>query len=965
MSWLDELLNKIDLSEYFPKGKSTGTNQIIINCPYHDDKIASCSINTLTGVYYCHACGAKGNFISWAKDNKIDLNKIAKKHGINTDELTIDKKELKSYTSALLESDRHINWLKRERGLTLETVKKYNFGLKDKSILIPIYNINGELVNIRIYSPRAASGVKFQSWKAGLGNARLFPVENLFLNPIMINEGEMDCILANQLGYNSVTSTAGAKTFRKEWARYFDGKDVIICYDVDQPGVIGSKKVTEILQHHAASIKILNLPLDKDQFPTGDFTDYIVHAGGTKKKIDALIKNIQPLELKKATDKSSIEYISTNLRDAISPAFNNKFVKFKALVSGKNMQSYFIPQKVKAACGISAGAKICNMCPMAELNGNMNVDIEYIDRNILNFYECADKKQNDLIKEIAGIPKGCLVVNFENIESANLEEIFLSPEIEYAAPLLEEQGELYINRLGILIGQKIETNKAYEFGGMTCSHPKTQSITHLLYESKSSLTMLENYAFTTEKHKRMKEVFSAEKDIMKKMEDIYEDTIIHISGIKQRLDLFIAVMLTYCSPLHFNFEERMVHKGWLETLVLGDTRTGKTVMLRSLINYFKAGELLLGESASFAGLIGGLQQGAGNQWQLNWGRIPLNDRRIVIIDEMSGLQTWEIAKLSGIRSSGIAEITKIRTERTFARTRLLWLSNPRGSREEISRQLNSYSQGIRAVPELIGKPEDISRFDIVLLLSQDEISQDEITKPIHRPKEFKYKGDDFHDLIMWSWKFYPKHILFKKETETYINELAKKLGSKYDQSIPVVMASEQHIKLARLATATAAMVYSTEDGSNLLVKPEHAEFAYNFLNWIFDKAVCSYDEYSRLEKARYSLKNEEEVIKLLQRNKNSIDQLLDSEKLTQGDLTEIFDIERSEIRKTINNLITNRAMKRGTNGYIKTPAFIKFLRDNKNGKLTETLSKIPPTKIEEEELPDWMIDEGGTDDSAK
>jgi hypothetical protein len=159
------------------------------------------------------------------------------------------------------------------------------------------------------------------------------------------------------------------------------------------------------------------------------------------------------------------------------------------------------------------------------------------------------------------------------------------------------------------------------------------------------------------------------------------------------------------------------------------------------------------------------------------------------------------------------------------------------------------------------------------------------------------------------------------------------MSHKYDQSIPLVMKSEQHIKIARLAAAAAALNYSSPDGKMLLVEERHVKFAFEYLNKIFDKPICSYNEYSRLEKARYSLKNEEEIKEIIKRNPGTVDQLLDLEKITQSDLQEILDIEsRSDLRKELNTLIANRALRRATQGYIKTPAFIRFLRQHKNGK---------------------------------
>ena len=71
------------------------------------------------------------------------------------------------------------------------------------------------------------------------------------------------------------------------------------------------------------------------------------------------------------------------------------------------------------------------------------------------------------------------------------------------------------------------------------------------------------------------------------------------------------------------------------------------------MKHYQLGEFVTGENTSFAGLIGGMQQNQ-KRWFVSWGKIPLNDRRLVILDEASGLSKRDISNMSGVRSSGIA-----------------------------------------------------------------------------------------------------------------------------------------------------------------------------------------------------------------------------------------------------------------------------------------------------------------------
>lgn len=940
MSWIDDLLRQINFEKFYPKGKQVGRNQILIHCVFHDDKKESLSINTYNGLYYCHACGAKGNFLSWCKENNIDLEVIAKSLGIEVrKEKSINEKEVQLCHEELLKTPRAIDWLNKTRGINLDTISKFQIGAKDKRFTIPIRDINGKLANIRLYDRNGKGQAKMISWGSGYGSARLFPVYNIYEKEILLCEGEMDTILACQLGFHAITGTTGASTFKTEWAKYFTGKKVNICYDIDSAGKQGAQKVAKLLADYAEEVRIINLPINPAEIPNGDFTDFIVNLGNSVAAMKELI--LASPTWKKPKEEQEIIFHPVTLSEANNSKYNEKFIKMSALVAGKDIESFIVPKKVKAICTISAG-KMCNICPLSALNGEHEFGINETNQDLLMMTNCTNRFKESVLKNIIGIPAKCGVVILNEIENYNIEEIILTPEVEYTTNVTYDNK--FVIRNAYYLGHNIETNRPYNFSAKTIAHPKTQYATHLIFEAEPALTSIESFEFTDEKHERLKSIFKKD-DLMENLINIYNNTIMPISTIKGRLDLFISTLLTYCSPLHFEFENKVVTKGWIETLVLGDTRTGKSALLGSLIEFFQAGEMVQGESASFAGLVGGLQQ-VGNRWHLNWGRIPLNNGRLIVVDEMSGLNIYDIGKLSGIRSSGIAEITKIRTERTWAKTRIIWLSNPRGTREQNQRMLSSYGQGVKAVPELIGRSEDISRFDLVLLISMDEVSSELINS--HNQTEIKreYNSQDFHDLIMWCWKLKHPDIKFDQGVVKFIYDVTDKFSKKYSQNIPLVVPNEQRIKIAKIAVAAAAMNYNTSDGKKLLVEEHHVRFAEKFLFSILDKPACGYDEFSRLEKSRSEMLNKDQIEKVIANYPDCIDQLLDIDRFSQIDIQEIFNIEtRSSARETINMLIRAKCLKRIIGGYEKTTAFIKYLR---------SIDKVKLKKKEEETQTNWI-----------
>lgn len=78
--------------------------------------------------------------------------------------------------------------------------------------------------------------------------------------PVLILEGELDVIAAWELGYrdNVVTGTAGAGTFKQEWADLIQPYDAFILgLDSDEPGDEGAAKISEMMGRYRCSRLVL------------------------------------------------------------------------------------------------------------------------------------------------------------------------------------------------------------------------------------------------------------------------------------------------------------------------------------------------------------------------------------------------------------------------------------------------------------------------------------------------------------------------------------------------------------------------------------------------------------------------------------------------------------------------------------------------------------------------------------
>src|SRR5687768_3883473 len=166
--------------------------------------------------------------------------------------------------------------------------------------------------------------------------------------------------------------------------------------------------------------------------------------------------------------------------------------------------------------------------------------------------------------------------------------------------------------------------------------------------------------------------------------------------------------------------------------------------------------------------------------------------------------------MSSIRSSGEAQLTKIRSERTWARTRLIWMGNPRNGR------MSDYTYGVQAIAPLIGNAEDIARFDMAMSVAATEVDAEEINRA-HEEVAGRYPAENCRELLRWVWSRRAEHVVWAPGAEEAVFTAALDLGNRYVEHPPLIQAANVRTKVARLSVALAARTYSTDDTGELVV----------------------------------------------------------------------------------------------------------------------------------------------------
>jgi hypothetical protein len=93
---------------------------------------------------------------------------------------------------------------------------------------------------------------------------------------------------------------------------------------------------------------------------------------------------------------------------------------------------------------------------------------------------------------------------------------------------------------------------------------------------------------------------------------------------------------------------------------------------------------------------------------------------------------------------------------------------------------------------------------------------------------------------MWAWTRKPGDIFWSQGSEDLVFETARRLGRTFVAEIPLVQVSSVRFKVARLAVAMAARLYSTTNGHTLLVTQEHVTAARDLLLRLYKNPKFGY-----------------------------------------------------------------------------------------------------------------------------
>lgn len=844
--------------------------EIKASCPFtelhenHSDITPSLTVNVDRGVYLCQTCHSKGNVHTMFKalyglSSEEAWFKLGDELRIPRPDSTVPTRPdiepglVSHYHQALLKLNGPIQDVLRDRrGYTTETLKRFQLGWDGDRIVIPIYDEFNNLVNFRRYKWNSTDDQwKVLNYEDAIGNTygevRIFGIENLMdesIEEIVWCEGETDRILAEQMGFPTACPTSGAGSWRPEWTRFFRGKKrVYVMQDNDAAGRAAAKKICEKL-YRVTEVYVPDWP--EDFYEKGDITDFFVKAKQSPSDFRRLLENaeryIDPTQERWLADET--EAVDVHLANSANANLQGKRVKVAVMVSGKDGTPYLCPSKVKYYCGDAADGenKKCSNCSLPTTAGELTIEYKN-HKDMLKLIRCTDKTQMETLKFLANVNKQCPRCTITVEESVNLEELRMIPKAEANFGFSKDTN--YVVRTGFSISDNLKTNRRYTMIGHMFPDPYTQYATYIFDKAAPEKDFISEFELTEDIVEQLK-IFQLNEGqtIEDKFAEIHQDIERNVTFVWERKEIAYAVDLIYHTALSFYFQDQFVNRGWGELLVIGDTGQAKTTVVERIMRHYRLGELHSGESSRRTGLVYSLQQ-TNKRWFLVWGALPLNDGGLVAIDELSGLSEDDLAKMSDVRSSGVAKSTGVITAETNARTRIIYISNPRNGRP-----LNTETYGVQAVLKLFGKTEDVRRLDLVISVASGDVDPSISNKKLSEllPVPHRFNSELCNNRVMWAWSRKPDDIKFDEDATDLILKLATEMGNRYSSAIPIVEAADQRLKLARLAIACACCVFSSTTGEDVVVKKEHVQFVANFMDRMYSSKSFGYDRLSEKDK---------------------------------------------------------------------------------------------------------------------
>jgi hypothetical protein len=609
-----------------------------------------------------------------------------------------------------------------------------------------------------------------------------------------------------------------------------------------------------------------------------------------------------------------------HINDIENPTLTNKPVTVEAIISSTSI-SFVIPAQIKASLR-EADQDPFTVATTIEIDNPFNISLAAIPQETQN---------NRLIRFVRQSHPEAKVFLKEAMKHRTLYLVRVRPPVftldKQGDKIIDEKGYEY-KSLDLYVASdqplSFQPSTLMRIVGKPVPHPKTQKTTLLAYNVEFPE---DNFSFDLEKLHKIKAFFD-KKTVSERLSWILDNFEIY-SHIFGRQNIATAALLLFFTPLYVQLNGD-AQRGWGIGGIIGDTTTGKSETVKKMSKLLKAGSLITAETASTVGLTGTVQQLDREGWFIDWGFLPLMDRKLLAIDGSHKLNASCWAALAEAERSGVLSIAKAAKNNTYARARQIRIYNAvdQDADRYSTKSLGAFLYPVQAVTTVLDKTS-IARQDLFVFSDQRDITPQTInTKVTETPDSLL---ENMAEILKWAWSNKAKIVWTEQALSTLLSESTKLYQTFFYEAIPLVSIDVKY-KLARLSASLAYCTLSTNDDFSIVtVTEDHVKEVVSFLtNEYTNAGLEKLAKAQPFEKLTLSAVKESFLIILEKVNLSNLHEILAfiaiENKITKETLTAKFQLsDKSELRPLL-GVLQNEGLIKSGRGFFATPKLLEAYR---------------------------------------
>ena len=820
---------------YFNTGSEYG-EEVAVPCPFphhtstgaeYFETNPSAHVNVKNRMFHCKVCNkghSEKSFISevygCTYGDAARLTKV-----FNNDETLQQWNEYTQMSEAGYQ-------LAESLGISREVIDELRVASQvEGTLAFPVF-MNNKLIDIRTYTPGGNPKVKS---RPGCLSGEIIPLDlwqqTTLSRTTLICAGEKDMATTRSHGFNAITITGGEMALPFS-PMFFKGRDVVILYDNDDAGKLGAARLATYLLEYCHSVKVCTNFHTICKEEKEDMTDFWNKYHGTREQLIQFMNETPYFTPTQAVEQSTLPLVT--LQEATNPKYIGKMLRTNIQVVAVSDVQYVVPTTV-------TGEKVKDTGKDDTMYVGEVRDWELKDSNIQDILHLMDNgfKEEDIannLKMLMHIPTKERYIKISKpfkdvVYKGYVTDMFESLSVD-AMPM---------EYSAYCLGTRLESGKKYLCTYKLVPHPyKGQTLIMLITSAIPANDSVSNFRITEEAKQHLTIFQQVEGTVAQRINSMVQ-RVKGLLGYDGNDTLIELIDLAYHTVLVFNFGQFKNVRGYLDTLIVGESRVGKSSTADALRNTYQLGTFtsLAGNSATIPGLIGGSNKTAGGQMQTKAGLIPQNHKGLIIFEEFGKCNSNLVSELTDIRSSNEVRITRVSGVLCLpAMVRMISLSNVKTFGNEI-KSIASYPNGLSVVTDLVQTAEDIARYDLLCVLGDRGNTQ---IDPFWQPAE-PFPTEAYQTRVRWVWSRKPEQVVISDEVAHHLIGKANELNAEYDCHIKI-FGTEAWKKLCRVAIAVAGYLVSTDETyQNIIVQKEHVDYAVELFVRLYDNHVFRLKEY--------------------------------------------------------------------------------------------------------------------------